>query len=93
MNVKEIILDLIERDGINAELKAALREYLEDDGYEGLAGDNCGCELNDLMACGGDGLDCEPGYKVPCTEECEYHDQGCEWHITTVKPESEATDG
>ncbi len=32
-------------------LRDIVKKYLEDNGYEGLAGKYCGCENNDLMPC------------------------------------------
>jgi hypothetical protein len=29
-----------------------VRDYLERHGFDGLAGDDCGCEITDLMPCG-----------------------------------------
>ena len=58
MNVKEIVLD-----------------YLLKNKYEGLfnEGSECGCLIDDFMPCC-DGLcvDCQPGYKLPGDEECDF---------------------
>jgi hypothetical protein len=57
--------------------------YLVKNGFDGLVGDECGCALDDLIACDSeDVLNCSPGYKIPCT--CG---EGCEWHISINKPE------
>lgn len=52
-----------------------LRDYLaaclERDGYDGLAGQGCGCDTDDLAACGEDCLSCEPGHRVACTAEMQ----------------------
>ena len=62
-----------------------VKKYLEDNGYEGLCGDECGCELADLFPCGEFGGDCVPGYKVPCDpEECPAEGK-CAWHMSTEK--------
>lgn len=56
-------------------------KYLEDNGYDGLYSDECGCELADLMPCGSEGcLSCEPGYYLPCN--CG---EGCDFHIGMKK--------
>ena len=69
-------------------VKQIVRNYLEQDGFDGLVSDSgeCGCILTDLCPCG-DMLDsCEPGYQVPCPgpDDCE-HGGECEWHIATTK--------
>jgi len=76
-------------------VKEIVKAYLEDNGFEGLAGIDCGCELSDLMPCCIESIDhCEPGYKVPCkdAEECPA-DGDCDWHITTTKPISQTKEG
>lgn len=65
-------------------LHDALKKYLQENGYDGLCSEECGCSLENLIACGEyDNLrDCEPGYKIPgCT--CG---EGCAYHISTEKP-------
>lgn len=51
-----------------------VRLYLEQNGYDGLCTDECGCELADLMPCGGEyAMDCVAGHKTKCTcnEDCD----------------------
>ena len=44
-------------------VKEIVKKYLEDNGYDGLVGDECGCRLDELFIC--DSLDdCVPGHKV-----------------------------
>lgn len=44
-----------------------VREYLETHGYDGLAGEGCGCTLDDLAPCGH--MDeCVPGIKKKWSE-------------------------
>jgi hypothetical protein len=52
------------------ELYHIVLQYLKDNGYSGLisTGQECGCEIDDLMPCEQPSQDCTPGYK--CT--CEY---------------------
>lgn len=70
------------------DIQEIVRLWLEANGYGGLAGYECGCELANLFPCGQYGGDCEAGYKVACTPEC-HHDCGpCDWHIQTKKPEA-----
>lgn len=65
-----------------------LREYLKANGYEGLAGEECSCEIDNLCPyeCA-DVLGCVPGHKVPC--DCG---EGCEWHIG-IKKEDDTIKG
>lgn len=62
-----------------------VRIYLENNGYDGLFSDICGCLLDDLMPCGGEGaMDCQAGHRVDgCTETCG---MGCDFHIQEEKP-------
>ncbi|NQU42715.1 hypothetical protein HQ520_05485 [bacterium] len=86
------------RAQLNAELRAPeekpltvleiVSNYLSEHGYDGLYGDECGCDLSTLMDCSGPPRLCCPGYKTPCPPECgEEH----EFHIRPVshrdKPE------
>jgi len=65
-----------------------VKKYLEENGYEGLCGEECGCELADLFPCGGDwALECVPGYKVPCDPEKCPNGGGCAWHMSPQKSE------
>lgn len=58
-------------------VKEIVIKYLKANGFDGLFTDDCGCTWDDLMPCGSDPMDCEPGYKIPCPKECGNH----EWHI------------
>lgn len=65
MNVKEIIIEYLEKngyEGISCE-------------------DECGCEISDLFPCGEYVGDCTPGYKVPCDPETCKAGGGCKFHI------------
>jgi hypothetical protein len=58
-----------------------LVEYLEANGFDGLVfPGECGCSIDDLLACGENFHHCEPGYKIP-DESGE-----CDYLITTKKP-------
>lgn len=46
-----------------------VRDWLLTHGYDGLAGDDCGCLLSDLMPCD-DPVGCVPGHKVTCRDDC-----------------------
>ena len=52
--------------GDDMELHEILKEWLKDNGYDGLVDDEleCVCDLNDLMPCGQPSVHCEAGYKV-----------------------------
>jgi len=47
-------------------IKEIVRAYLAQHGYSGLVGDDCGCEIDDLLECGNCPMDCVPGHKVAC---------------------------
>jgi len=65
-------------------LKEIVQKYLQDNGFKGLAGENCGCGLDDLMPCAGCGdnpsPDCVPAMHRKC-EGCPVKDseEGCEF--------------
>ena len=40
-----------------------VENYLKANGFDGLAGDNCGCQLGDLFPCCESSLDCVPACK------------------------------
>ena len=45
-------------------------KYLKENDYDGLCGDECGCELDDMFPCyEANVLDCQPGYKVKPTQD------------------------
>ncbi len=50
-----------------------MRAYLTEHGYDGLAGDDCGCLLSDLAPCNDPMIDCVAGYRVVgCTcDDCD----------------------
>lgn len=62
-----------------------IKRFLKDNGYDGLFYDGeCGCELNDLVPCGADPSQCEPGYKVMNNMNDEY-----DFNIVPKKPTKE----
>jgi hypothetical protein len=73
-----------------------IESHLRANGFTGLYNTeiNCGCEIDDLMPCGECEIlrDCEPGYKVPCTDKCEHEEsfQEGDWHIQQNKPDSDS---
>ncbi len=68
-------------------IKEMAKEWLEENGYDGLYNEGCGCQLNDLMPCSEYYHDCQAGWKVPCPgpEDCPA-DGDCDWHISSAKP-------
>jgi len=59
-------------------VKDIVHRWLTEHGYDGLAGEECGCILDDLMPCEESGGYCVAGMKVPC--DC---DLTCmpPWHV------------
>ena len=63
-------------------IKDIVKRYLLWGGYEGLAGPDCGCEIDDLFPCDYEFMeDCEPAHKVPCDPESCPADGDCDWHM------------
>ena len=59
-------------------VKDIVKEYLENNNYDGLYSDNggCACHLSDLIPCGNEKIEqCRPGYKSKCDcgDRCLYH--------------------
>lgn len=55
----------------NPTVKEIVKDWLTKNGYTGLCGDGCGCNINDLMCCEADwGIptDCQAGYTRYCKE-------------------------
>jgi len=69
-------------------VKEIVRKWLQENGYTGLYGDDCGCEIADLMPCDSeDAINCKAGYKVKCTKDCEHdfdYKEG-NWHVQADK--------
>ncbi len=61
-------------------IKEIIAKYLEDNGYDGLCCEDCGCQKDDLFPCDNPGEDCVPGYKWPA------EDPDCEFEIRREKP-------
>lgn len=66
-------------------VREIVKAYLDANGFDGLFnGDgDCACRKDDLCPCGENCMDCTPGYKSPCPEDCGDHD----WHISASKEE------
>lgn len=66
----EVTRDVVDEPDIT--VKTLISDWLEAYGYDGLAGEDCGCGLDDLMCCDLDCTNigsCVPAYKVKCTED------------------------
>lgn len=71
-----------------------IREWLKENGYDGLYSDQCACKQDDLFPCGGEYIqDCKAGYFSKCNPDCDHEgyepdDPDC-WHIQSNKPETD----
>lgn len=66
-----------------------IREYLIKYDYDGLRGEECGCEIDELFLCEDfGGLACVPGHKIPCDKSHAGCDNACRWHIAPGKNKS-----
>lgn len=73
---------------------AILKQALKDMGADGLAGDGCGCLLNDLAPCGEIKATCEAGKRrdIPKVEECGCEGEGtAHWHVEPMEGNTRAT--
>ena len=43
-------------------VKTIVKTYLDENGFDGLYNDDCGCSLRDLMPCDYDVSTCKPGH-------------------------------
>ncbi len=72
-------------DAKNPDGVQMIKSYLESNGFDGLYTDECGCELSDLMPCGGDfAVHCQAGYKT--VGDFEFDGEKCDWFIGKDKP-------
>jgi len=47
-------------------VREIVAKHLTDNGFDGLAGDECGCAVDDLFPCDSCPDECQPGYKWEC---------------------------
>lgn len=52
-------------------VKELIKKYLEENGFDGLCSDDCGCGIDDLFPCGEIPDDCVPAYKCNCDHHCD----------------------
>lgn len=62
-------------------VREIVAKYLKDNGYDGLAGYACSCDLDDLFPYGCGEYDCVPGKKVLCTPDTKPSIDECDWYI------------
>lgn len=78
-------------------IKEIIMNYLKENGYDGLLGDNCACGIDDICPCDDDGLlECEPAYKTVCDRAKCWRDDDyyCDGETggdcyTTIKPKAQ----
>ena len=79
-------------DGKPTVVAEIVKDYLEAHGYDGLCREECGCRVDHLFPCCGDGTDvCKPGYlhRLPCNdcgEKCD--DEGADAVVCAVPSKS-----
>lgn len=56
-------------------VKEMIKEYLIENGYDGLCTDDCGCLVDNLITCEDGSMTCEAGYKKKVNGS---------WIVTTV---------
>lgn len=82
-------------------IRQIVKKYLKDNGYDGLCGEGCGCQISELFCCECPEMDyCQPGYKITCpgekmcpiSEDCPAPGNGL-WCMSTTKQGKEANNG
>jgi hypothetical protein len=60
-------------------LKEMVKQYLEQNFYDGLASNECGCSKDNLFPCGEPKEDCKAAYLVNCCNcgKCDNVDDSC----------------
>lgn len=78
----------------NPTVQKIVKEWLIANGFTGLYTEECGCEIDDLMPCWNERLNCLAGYKVFCSTNCEtcHRNEWCDmdpefsnWYIAGEK--------
>jgi hypothetical protein len=71
------------------DVKGIVKEYLENNGFDGLCTEDCGCRNDDLMPCGEGFIQCVPGHLISAEDakaQGFYVDDDCEFIIADSKP-------
>jgi len=77
-----------------------IKKYLEENGFDGLMGDECGCSKDALIPCEFCNGDCEPAYVRKCIGEkclnkCDAYDEkggGTDCYSTKPHPKDPTND-
>lgn len=79
-------------------IREIVRKWLEENGFDGLCGEECGCAIDDFAPCVNWDcvgiLDCKPAYRIKCKglaceNKCDgYDEEGNNDCFTTKKPEA-----
>lgn len=57
--------------------KEIIENWLKENGYDGIySPGECACKIGDLMPCGTDASECEPGYQHPGDEDADFYIKG-----------------
>jgi hypothetical protein len=60
------------------DVRAIVKQYMENNGYTALCNDECGCSLDDFMPCDCDCIaDCEVGYANHCPTCAKHKTSEC----------------
>lgn len=63
-----------------------LVQWLDENGFDGLASDECSCKATDLAPCGNIGPDCQAGYLISCPGSNKCDGSDCDFHISPERP-------
>lgn len=81
------------------DIRKIVEQWLRVNGYDGLAGDGCGCQISELFCCEYPDMDgCQPGYKITCpgadmcpiSEDCPAPGSGI-WCMSATKQSKDVT--
>jgi len=69
-------------------VKDIVKKYLEENGFDGLFTDDCGCAKGNLAPFCDTMMNCQPGYAIDCpgTDSCG-DGYGCDWLFTHIGPQ------
>jgi hypothetical protein len=73
--------DLKQVKSIVEDLEVKVKSYMREHGYTAIAGDDCGCPIDDLFSCGGGyGDECVFGYLLECDKCLRQDPDGEHYH-------------